>query len=296
MIDSKLKDTESVWNSFLKLLVDNNIHIPKYPIWTDWWDNVFEENDEFYFACDIKNVSAAMALLGHEEREARKIVIIGGGNIGLFLAEHLENEAPDIKVKLIEINKDRAEFIAGKLERVTVINGDALSQEILEEANVAIAETVIAVSNDDEVNILASLLSKRFGCQRVVSLVNNTASYSSIVSSLGIDVAVNPREITVSGILRHIRQGKIISAHSVCKGKVELIEAEVVEASPMVGNTIKELGLPHGIVIGIILRGGKIIVPNLETIINAKDRVIILSLANMVKKVETIFAVKFEFF
>lgn len=254
------------------------------------------EDDELYFACDIKNVQAAMAIFGHEEREARRVIIIGGGNIGLHIAEYLENEAPDVKVKLIELDKKRAEYIAGRLERTTVINGDALSQEILDEANVSVSETVIAVSNDDEVNILASLLSKRFGCQRVVALVNNTASYSPLVSSLGIDVAVNPREITVSGILQHIRKGRILSAHSICKGKAEIIEAEAVESSSVVGKTIVDLALPHGIVVGIIKRGDKVLVPTNETVIQAKDRIVILSQASMVKKVEAVFSVKFEFF
>jgi len=254
------------------------------------------EDDEIYFACDTKNVQVAMSLFGHEEREARRIIIIGGGNIGLYLAQYLEKEEQDVKVKLIEVDKERAEYIAGLLDRTTVINGDALSQEILDEANVAVSETVIAVSNDDEVNILASLLSKRFGAKRVVALVNNTASYSPLVSSLGIDVAVNPREITVSGILQHIRKGRILSAHSICKGKAEIIEAEAVEASHVVGKTIESLGFAHGIVVGLIKRGEEIIVPNKDTVIQAKDSLIILSQANMVKKVESVFFVKFEFF
>lgn len=254
------------------------------------------EDDELYFACDTKQVPKAMALFGHEEREARRIIIIGGGNIGLFLAQHLEKEEPDVKVKLIELNTERAEYVAEKLSRITVINGDALSQQILEEANVAIAETVIAVSNDDEVNILASLLAKRFGCQRVVALVNNANSYAPLMSSLGIDVAVNPREITVSGILQHIRKGRILSVHSICKGKAEIIEAEAVEASPVVGKSLGSLALPRGIVIGAIMRGEKVIFPTQETIIHVGDRIVILSQANMVKKVERIFSVKFEFF
>lgn len=254
------------------------------------------EDDELYFACDGKHVQQAMSMFGHEEREARRVIIIGGGNIGLFLAEYLENEEPDVKVKLIELDRDRAEHIAERLERATVINGDALSQEILEEANVAVSETVIAVSNDDEVNILSSLLAKRFGSKRVVVLVNNTASYSPLVSSLGIDVAVNPREITVSGILQHIRKGRILSAHSICKGKAEIIEAEAMELSPVVGKTIEDIGLPHGIVVGLIIRNNNVMVPTEETVIQAKDRIIILSQANMVKKVEAVFAVRFEFF
>jgi trk system potassium uptake protein TrkA len=254
------------------------------------------EGDELYFSCDVKNVQRAMAMFGHEEREARRILIIGGGNVGLFLAEMLEKESADIKIKLIEVDRERAEYVADKLNKTTVINGSALSQEILEEANVAVSETVIAVSNDDEVNILSSLMAKRFGGQRVVTLVNNSAAYSPLTSSLGIDVAINPREITVSSILQHIRKGRIVSVHSICKGKAEVIEAEAVEASSVVGKRMEDLDLPRGIVIGSIVRNGNVIVPDEDTIIKAGDRIIILSLANMVGKVEKVFSVKFEFF
>jgi trk system potassium uptake protein TrkA len=254
------------------------------------------DDDELYFACDTKNVQKAMAMFGHEEREARRIIIIGGGNVGLFLAELLEQEAADIKIKLIEVDRERAEYIADRLSHTTVINGSALSQEILEEANVAVSETVIAVSNDDEVNILSSLLAKRFGGQRVVTLVNNANAYSPLTSSLGIDVAINPREITVSSILQHIRKGRIVSVHSICKGKAEVIEAEAVEASSVVGKRMEDLNLPSGIVIGIIVRDGVVIIPDEDTIIRPGDRIVILSLANMVSKVEKVFSVKFEFF
>jgi trk system potassium uptake protein TrkA len=254
------------------------------------------DEDELYFSCDSKNVQKAMAMFGYEEREARRLVIIGGGNVGLFLAEELEKEEGDLKIKLIEVDKVRAEYVADKLSKTTVINGSALSQEILEEANVALAETVIAVSNDDEVNILSSLLAKRFGTKRVVTLVNNASSYSPLTSSLGIDVAINPREITVSSILQHIRKGRIVSVHSICKGKAEVIEAEAVDASSVVGKRMEDLALPSGIVIGTLVRDGKSIVPDNDRIIKAGDRIIILSLANMVSKVEKVFSVKFEFF
>lgn len=254
------------------------------------------DGDELYFTCDTKHVHDAMVMFGHEEREARKIIIIGGGNVGLFLAKMLEEESSDINLKLIELCKDRAEDVADKLNRTTVINGDALSQEILEEANVEFAETVISVSNDDEVNILASLLAKRFGCQRVVSLINNAASYSPLISSLGIDVAVNPREITVSSILQHIRKGRITAVHSICKGKAEVLEAEAVESSPIVGKPLNKISLPSGVKVGAIYRNGEVIIPDGDTVIHAGDSILMLSLSNMVRNVEKIFSVKFDFF
>lgn len=285
-VQKRLEEAEV---SVLGLLRDDNFLIANT-------DLELLEDDELYFVCDTKNVQKAMAMFGHEEREARRVIIIGGGNVGLFLAEQLEQEENDIKVKLIELDKQRAEFVAEKLEKTTVINGSALSQEILDEANVSVAETVIAVSNDDEVNILSSLLAKRFGCKRVVTLVNNASSYSPLTSSLGIDVAINPREITVSSVLQHIRKGRIVSVHSVCKGKAEVIEAEAVEASAVVGKRIEDLNLPAGIIIGIVVRGEAVLLPDEDLVIRAGDRIVILSQAKMVSKVEKIFSVKFEFF
>lgn len=253
-------------------------------------------DDELYFVCDSNDVQKAMAILGHEEREARRLVIMGGGNIGLFLAEYMEKNEPDVRMKLIELGKDRAEYVAEHLSNTTVINGNALTHTILREANVAVTETLIAVSNDDEANILCSLLAKRLGCQRVVALVNNSASYSSLISSLGIDVAVNPREITVSTILQHIRRGRILSVHSICKGKVEVIEVVAVEASPVAGKALGHLALPSGITVGSIVRDGEVIIPNEDTIVNAGDHLTVISQADMVKKAERIFSVKFEFF
>lgn len=252
--------------------------------------------DEIYMAVDSKHVPKVMALFGHEEKEARRIIIVGGGNIGLFLAEQLENEEHDINLKLIEIDKTRAESVAEKLNHSTVIHGSALDHEIMEEVNITNAETVIAVTNDDKVNILASLLAKRLGCQRSVTLVNNNVAYNPLIAHLGLDVIINPRETTVSSILRHIRRGRIRAVHSICNGQAEIIEADAIEASPIVGKTLEDVRLPQGIYIGAILRQGNVIIPHESTIIEAEDRIIIVSLTPMVQKVERIFSVKFEYF
>lgn len=285
-IQARLKDLRV---SIMGLLRDK-----KFMVSAD--DIELRGDDELYFAADTKHVPQVMEYFGYEEREARRVIIIGGGNIGLFLAEQLEQEEVDIRAKLIEVGKDRAEYVAERLNKTTVINGNALDKEILEEANVSSAETVIAVSNDDEVNILSSLLAKRFGGRRTVTLINNANSYSQLVSSLGIDVVVNPRETTVSSILQHIRRGRILSVHSICGGVAEVIEAEAVEASPIVGKHIGDLALPYGIIIGAIVRNKEVLIPTKEFGIQAGDRIIILTKADMVRKVEKIFSVKFEFF
>ncbi|MEM7617560.1 MAG: Trk system potassium transporter TrkA, partial [Pseudomonadota bacterium] len=179
------------------------------------------EGDEIFFFANESNVTEAMALFGHEEEEARKIIIVGGGNIGLYLAQLIEEEAHNVNVKIIEIDSHRADQVAQLLNHSSIINGNALDEEILEESGVSYAETVIAVSNDDEVNILSALLAKRFGTQRSIALINNN-TYASLIASLGIDVVVNPREITVSSILGQIRRGRIKSAHTICNGIIEI--------------------------------------------------------------------------
>ncbi|MEE8204061.1 MAG: Trk system potassium transporter TrkA [Alphaproteobacteria bacterium] len=251
--------------------------------------------DDVYFAAEAAHTERALAAFGHEEKEARRFIIIGGGNIGLFLAQELEKHYPDLNLKIIEINAARAETLAENLTRSVVINGDALEREILEEANVAGTETVVAVSNDDEVNILSSLLAKRYGAQRAVTLINNM-SYGPLVSSLGIDVVVSPRDVTVSTILQHVRRGRIRAVHSIREGLAELIEAEALETSPLVGTPLRDINLPQGIIVGAIVRGDTVIIPRGDSVVNANDRVVIFAAAGLVKKVEKMFSVRLEFF
>jgi trk system potassium uptake protein TrkA len=251
--------------------------------------------DEVYFAVDSKQIRRAMAAFGHEEKEARRIVILGGGNIGLFLARQLMKDHQNVSVKIIEYNKERAEMVADQLDNVVVLHGDALDQGILDEANVQNSEAVIAVTNDDQVNILAALLAKRSGANRAMTLVNK-ASYEPLMYSLGIDAVVNPRAITVSRILQHIRRGRIRAVHTVRDGKAEIIEAEALETSPLVGQPLRDVKLPAGLMIGMIVRDGEVIVPRGGTVIETHDKVVMFAPRNAVKKVEKLFAVRLEFF
>ena len=251
--------------------------------------------DEIYFVADARHVPRAMAAFGHDEKSARRVVIIGGGNIGFNLARELCEAKQGVSTKIIEIDRDRARRVAQALPAVTVIHGDALENEILEEANVATAETVVAVSNDDETNILASLLAKRYGVERAVTLINK-ATYAPLITTLGIDVVVSPRAITVSTILQHVRRGRIRAVHSLGDGFAEVIEAEALETSPLVGAPLNEIDLPDGVIIGAILRDGKVIIPRGSTVIQGADRVILLATADAVKQVEKMFAVRLEFF
>ena len=253
------------------------------------------EGDDVYFVAETSHIARAMAAFGHEEAEARRVIIIGGGNIGFNLASAVEKTHPHVAVKLIEVNKERAELVAQSLERTIVIHGDALDAEILEEAGAATAEAVIAISNDDEVNILASLLAKRYGCRRAVTLINKP-SYGPLVGNLGIDTIVSPRAITVSTILQHVRRGRIRSVHSISEGFGEIIEAEALETSSLVGVPLREANLPEGVLVGAIVRDEEVIIPRGDTVVQANDLIVIFAATHAVKKIEKIFAVKLEFF
>ena len=258
-------------------------------------DDEMRPNDDVYFAIDSEHVSRGMAAFGHEEPEAHRIVVIGGGNIGLYLSQEIEAEHPEVNLKVIEVNKERAEYVAQTLSRAVVVHGSALDLEILEEANVAAAETVVAVTNEDEVNVIASFLAKRAGAKRAMTLLNKV-SYESLIGTLGVDVVVVPQAITVSTILQHMRRGRIRSVHSLRAGVGEVIEAEALETSEIVGTPLRAVGLPRGLMVGAVLRDGNVIMPRPETVIRPKDHVVIFARPEAVKALEKIFAVGLQFF
>ena len=251
--------------------------------------------DDVYFSTESSHMERALSAFGHDEKEARRIITVGGGNIGLFIAREFEEHHPGVNFTLIEIDPDRAEFVADQLSRGVVLQGDALDREILEEANVGAAETIVAVSNDDEVNILSSLMAKRFGARRAVTLINSL-SYAPLVGSLGIDVVVSPRDVTVSTILQHVRRGRIRAVHSIREGLAELIEAEALETSPLVGTPLRDLKLPKGIIVGAIVGADSVTIPRGDSVVRANDRVIIFAASGMAKQVEKLFSVRLDFF
>jgi trk system potassium uptake protein TrkA len=236
-----------------------------------------------------------MRAFGHEETMAERIVISGGGNIGLFLAHELEASRPHTTLTLIESSAERARFIADKLTRSVVLHGDARDREIHEEANLRTAQAIVSVTNNDEVNIMAALLAKRYGCKQALTLVNNNV-YGGLLGSLGIDVVVNPRETTVSSVLQHVRRGRIKSVYSLRDGEAEVFEAEALETSPLVGQPLRDARLPSGVIVGAIVRDKEVIVPRADTVIRARDRVVVVARAAVVKKVEKLFAVRVEYF
>ena len=251
--------------------------------------------DEVYFVAKTDHVARAMAAFGHEEKQARRLTVAGGGHIGLFFAQLVERDHPAVAAKLIEYDRDRATYIADRLDKTVVIQGDALDPEILDEASIATTEAFVAVTNNDEVNVLASLQAKRLGCPRVITLVNNL-NYIELVNSLDIDTLVNPRAITVSTILQHVRRGRIRAVHALREGIGEIIEAELLETSDLGGLPIREAPLPEGVIFGAIQRGEEIIIPDGDTVMRAKDRVVLFATPEAVREVEKLFAVRLEFF
>jgi len=251
--------------------------------------------DEVYFVAPAGKVTRALAAFGHEEQEARRIVVSGGGNIGLSLVKELETDLSGANIKLIEFDPERAKIVAGALKRTVVINGDGLDAEILDEAGVRLAEAVVAVTNDDETNILASLLCKRHGAGRAVTLVNKPV-YEPLVPNLGIDTVVSPRASTVSTILEQVRRGRIRGVHTLRNDCGEVIEGEALQTSGLIGKPLREVDLPDGSIIGAVVRDNDIVMPRGDTVIKLGDRVVIFALPDAVKKVERLFAVRLEYF
>lgn len=251
--------------------------------------------DIAYFVAQSDQVARTLSIFGHDEPPAQRIVVAGGGNIGFYVARELEQRNPRARIKVIEDNVSRSELIAQELSTCVVLRGSALDRAILEEASVGDADTVIAVTNDDRVNILSCLLSKELGAKRMLSLLNDPA-YPAFARGLGIDAYVNPRQITVSKILQHVRKGRIRGVHSLLDGAGEVIEAEALETSPLVGKPLRQLDLFDGMRIGAVMRGGRVILPRGDTVIQARDRIVMFALADRVKRVEQLFRVSLEFF
>ncbi|MEQ8745316.1 Trk system potassium transporter TrkA [Pyruvatibacter sp.] len=251
--------------------------------------------DIAYVVSDTTQTRRVLSLFGHEEKAARRVVIVGAGNIGRHVAQELETEHTKVKVKIIEADKATAVIAADELSRTVVLHGNALDEEVLREAGADSAETLIALTNDDKVNILSSVMAKQLGCGRAIALINNR-SYANLMGPMDIDAFVNPRATTVSTVLRHVRRGRIRGVSSVQDGKAEVIEAEALATSTLVGRPLRDADLPNGMRIGAILRGTRVIVPRGDTEVHAGDRVVIFALADEVSHVERMFRVSIEFF
>ena len=251
--------------------------------------------DDVYLIADSSKTNRVLTIFGKKIREARRIIIIGGGRIGLGVANLLEDSEPNANITLVENIKKVAEDASRKLKRTMVLHGDGIDRDILEEAGVQNADMLIAVTENDEINTLVCMLSKRSGTLSSVALLNRTG-YQSIIGSLGIDAAVSPRELTVSRILRHVRRGHVLAVQSLRDGKAEIIEIVAEETAQVVGKPLSEINLPIGVAIGAVVREEKVILPRGNTIIHEGDRVIVFAFRDSVRKLEDLFAVDIGFF
>ena len=249
------------------------------------------EGDNVYLVVSSDQLNQILKAFGHEEKLASKILIIGGGNIGFHLAKMLENNSEGTRIKIIEKNKQRAEEIASELSSAIVINGDALDEEILKEANLEESETVLALTNDDENNIMACVLAEKTGLKkRTIALVNKS-NYSLLQSSLNIDDLVDPRMTTVSRIMEQVHRGTIGTVYSLLDGEYEFIEAKILEKSDLLNKTIKDSNLPENIRIGAVVRKEKVIIPRSDFSFEKDDLIVFLAKREQLKNVEDIFRV-----
>jgi trk system potassium uptake protein TrkA len=254
-------------------------------------EDIIMSGDDLYFIVSSSQVSLAMKAFGYGDDSWNKLVIFGGGQVGMRLAQEVERRGTS-SVCLIEKDEERAQEIAELLEDTIVLNGDCLDSHILEEADVMGAGTVVAVTQDDKVNVLSSLLAKKIGAQTTLALVNNP-SYGPLLNSLGVDGVIDPRSLTVSKILHHIRKGKIRNTHSIADGLGEIIEGQVSSISDLADTLALSYNVPGEILVAAIVRESQVIIPNATTMIKAEDRVIIISTKTSTTKVERLFANNF---
>lgn len=251
-------------------------------------------NDDVYLAVDAGQTSRALDIFGREESRARRVVLVGAGNIGLYVAQKLET-TPGVRVRIVEARKEKAEWAAERLRKTVVLHGDGMDPEILREAGVEDAEVVVSLTNDDKVNVLSASLAKSEGAHRAICLINDR-TFAALKSALSVDVFVDPRVTTVSTILQHVRKGRITGLQSLEDGEAELIEGVLLDTSPLAGRTIAKADLPDGIMVGAVVRGEEVLIPGADFQFLVGDRVILFAERAQVGDVERAFRVAFEYF
>ncbi len=253
--------------------------------------DVMKKHDKAYVIINATQMQLTLDAFGHSEKISNKLLIIGGGNIGFNLAKNLEDTIDSARIKIIEKNKERAEYIANNLNNTLVINGNGLDEDILKEANIEDAETVLALTNDDEDNLMVSVLVEKFSKDKRTMALINKPNYSLLQNSLKIDDLIDPRMNTVSSILKHVHKGTIETAYTILNGEFEVIEAEIIDSSELINKELKNSNLPDDIRIGAILRKNNIIIPNSQFIFEKKDIVVFLAKRDQLSLVERLFQI-----
>ena len=259
-------------------------------------DTVIEADDEVFFLAARKHIRAVTSELRNLEKPVKRVMIAGGGNIGLRLAESIEDR---YQVKLIDCNSETTRILSESLDKTIVLLGDAADEELLLEENIENTDVFCALTNDEEANILSSMLAKRLGARKVMSLINRPA-YVDLVQSDVIDIAVSPQQATIGSLLTHVRRGDVAAVHSLRRGAAEAIEAVAHgdnKNSKVVGRSVDEVKLPPGTTIGAIVRGEQVIIAHHDTVIETEDHVILFLVDKRhIPDVEQLFQVGVTFF
>ena len=250
-----------------------------------------QKDDKIYVIINSSQMSETLEIFGRDEKISKNILIVGGGNIGFNLAKNIEETLDAARIKIIEKNKERAEFLANELNNTIIINGDALDEEVLIEANLQEAETVLALTNDDEDNLMVSVLVEKFSKDKRTMALINKPNYSLLQTSLKIDDMIDPRMDTVSSILKHVHKGTIENAYTILNGDYEVIEAEILESSDLINKELKDSDLPDDIRIGSILRGDEFIKPSSNYKFQKNDIIVLLSKRDQLPTVENLFRI-----
>ena len=254
-------------------------------------NDVMKKEDKVYVTINSSQMKETLSAFGHNEKISNKILIIGGGNIGFNLAKNIEQSFDEARIKIIEKDKSRAEFIANELNNTLVINGNGLDEDILTEVNLEEVETVIALTNDDEDNLMVSVLVEKFSKDKRTMALINKPNYSLLQTSLKIDDMIDPRMTTVSSILKHVHKGTIETAYTILNGEYEVIEAEIIETSELINKELKNSDLPDEIRIGAVLRKDEIIIPRSSFVFQKDDTVVLLAKRDQLPIVENLFRI-----
>lgn len=257
-------------------------------------DQIFAGDDCYIFA-NVEDVDRTLDIFGKPRRKQERVVIVGGGNVGLAVAKELESKAGRIRLKVIERNRANAERAAEALERTIVLNGDGLDAAILKEAGIDRADAMLAVTDDDKTNMLAAVRAKAEGCPMAIALINDP-TLVPLMAPLGIDAYINPRATTVSSILRHIRHGRVREVYSIGDAEAEVIEAVVLSTSPMAGQRLRDIDFPEGVLVGAVMKDGKVLRPSGELRIEEGDVLAMFAMAADVPEVERLMQVSIDFF
>ncbi|MDI6889610.1 MAG: Trk system potassium transporter TrkA [Thermodesulfovibrionales bacterium] len=245
--------------------------------------DVIQEGDIIYMPVKKGEVENTMALLGVSAKPIKKIMLLGGGGTGYHIASKMELRAD---VKIIEERAERCKYLSKTLKKTLVLHGDGVDQKLLLEENIGDIDAFAAVSNNDELNIMASLLAKKLGAKKTIAIVNKT-DYIPLAHSLGLQAVLSPRLITASTILRYVRRGNILSLTAIAEDKAEIIEGRIGKTSPLVGKTLEE-AQPKASIIGAIIRGEEVIIPSGSDKVIEGDKLIIFTLRESIKEVEKI--------